>query len=112
LRGFGKVFRDATARKLAEERLTRDALLLANVQDAVVMTDPGGVVTYWNEGAARLFGWTAAEMVGRPYADRFPEPVRSWVAAEIRSRAAGSEWAGEFEDYRKDGSRVWIEARV
>ena len=112
LRGFGKVFRDATARKLAEERLTRDAMLLANVHDAVVMTDLDGVVTYWNEGAARLFGWTAEEMIGRPYADRFAEPVRSWVAAEIRARAAGSEWSGEYEDYRKDGSRVWIDARV
>lgn len=112
LRGFGKVFRDATDRKLSEERLTRDAMLLANVHDAVVMTDLNGVVTYWNEGAARLFGWTAEEMVGRPYADRFEGPVRSWVAAEILKRAAGSEWSGEYEDYRKDGSRVWVDARV
>ena len=93
-------------------RLARDALLLANVHDAVVVTDLDGVVTYWNEGATRLFGWTAEEMVGRPYADRFPEPIRSWVAEEIRERAAGSEWSGEYEDYRKDGSRVWIDARV
>jgi len=112
LRGFGKVFRDATTRKLAEERLTRDAMLLANVQDAVVMTDPEGIVTYWNEGAARLFGWTEGEMVGRRYADRFDEPVRSWVAAQIGERAAGSDWSGEYEDYRKDGSRVWIDSRV
>ena len=112
LRGFGKVFRDATDKKRAEERLSRDAMLLANVHDAVVMTDLDGVVTYWNEGATRLFGWTAGEMVGRPYADRFPEPTRAWVAAEVRARAAGSPWAGEYEDTRKDGSRVWIDARV
>jgi PAS domain S-box-containing protein len=112
LRGFGKVFRDATEKKRTEERLTRDAMLLANVHDAVVMTDVHGIVTYWNEGASRLFGWTADEMVGRHYADRFAEPVRSWVADEIRQRAAGSEWSGEYEDYRKDGSRVWIDARV
>ncbi|WP_435017588.1 PAS domain S-box protein [Tundrisphaera sp. TA3] len=112
LRGYGKVFRDATARKRAEERLTRDAMLLANVQDAVVMTDPEGVVTYWNEGAARLYGWAAEEVVDRHYADRFAEPVRSRVAAEIRERAAGPDWSGEYEDYRKDGSRVWVDARV
>jgi PAS domain S-box-containing protein len=112
LHGFGKVFRDATARKLAEQRLTRDAMLLANVHDAVVMTDLAGIVTYWNEGATRLFGWTAEERVGRHYADRFDEPLRSWVAAEMRERANGSDWSGEYEDYRKDGSRVWIDARV
>jgi signal transduction histidine kinase/ActR/RegA family two-component response regulator len=50
--------------------------------------------------------------VGRPYEDRFPEPARSFIADQIRERAAGLEWNGEFQDYRKDGSRVWIDARV
>jgi PAS domain S-box-containing protein len=112
LRGFGKVLRDVTERKRAEEALARDALLLANVRDSVVVTDLEGVVTYWNEGATRLFGWSAEEMIGRPYADRYPEPVRSAIAQEIRSRAGGADWSGEYEDYRKDGSRVWIDARV
>lgn len=112
LRGFGKVFRDATDQKLAQEALARDALLLASVRDSVVVTDPEGVVTYWNEGATRLFGWTAGEMVGRHYVDRFPEPTRTFVADQIRERAGGVEWSGEYEDYRKDGSRVWIDARV
>ena len=90
----------------------RAALLLANVRDAVVVTDPGGIVTYWNDGATRLFGWTAAEIVGRPYADRYPEPERAFVADGIRRRVAGEAWAGEYESRRKDGSRVWIDARV
>ena len=89
LRGFGKVFRDATSRKLTEERLTRDAMLLANVHDAVIMTDLDGMVTYWNEGATRLFGWSAEETVGRHYSDRFDEPVRSWIAGEIRRGRTG-----------------------
>jgi PAS domain S-box-containing protein len=112
LRGFGKVLRDVTDRKRAEEALARDALLLANVRDSVVVTDLEGIVTYWNEGATRLFGWTAEEMLGRHYAERFPAPIRSRIVAEIRSRSGGTEWSGEYEDYRKDGSRVWIDARV
>jgi PAS domain S-box-containing protein len=112
LQGFGKVLRDVTGRKRAEEALAWDALLLANVRDSVVVTDLDGVVTYWNEGATRLFGWTAEEMLGRPYADRFPGPVRSRIVEEIRSRAGGTDWSGEYEDYRKDGSRIWIDARV
>lgn len=104
---------DVTDQKAAEDALARDALILAGVHDAVIVTDLAGVVTYWNEGATRVFGWTAAETVGRPYADRFPEPVRGWVAKEIRARAReGMAWSGEYEDYRKDGTRVWIDAHV
>jgi PAS domain S-box-containing protein len=98
---------DITDRMRAEEALARDAYLLASLRDSVIVTDLDGVVTYWNDGATRLFGWTAEEMIGRPCADRYPEPVRSWVAEEIRKRAAGDDWIGEFEDWRKDGSRVW-----
>ena len=60
----------------------------------------------------RLFGWAAQEMLGRPMAHRLPPEARAEVAAMIRTIAAGQEFAGEWHDYRKDGSRVWIDARV
>ncbi|QJX00504.1 PAS domain S-box protein [Frigoriglobus tundricola] len=102
---------DVHDQRLADEHLARAAHILAGVRDSVVVTDLSGVVTYWNDGATRLFGWTAAEMIGRPYLDRFPEPVRAEVGRQIRERT-GSEWSGEYEDWRKDGSRVWVNARV
>ncbi|MEQ9409502.1 MAG: PAS domain-containing protein [Fuerstiella sp.] len=99
-------------RRYAARTLTRDALVLANVQDAAIVTDTEGIVTFWNEGATRLFGWTADEMIGRHYADRYSEEVRPWIRAQIRERLAGEPWIGEYEDLRKDGSHVWIDARV
>ncbi|HUF79036.1 MAG TPA: PAS domain S-box protein [Thermoanaerobaculia bacterium] len=95
-----------------EESLARDAWLMANVRDSVIVTDLGGNVTYWNEGATRIFGWTAGEMLGRPLVERYPEEAREQVAELTRRIAAGEEFSGELEDYRKDGSRVWIDARV
>jgi PAS domain S-box-containing protein len=106
------ISRDITDRKRAEETLARDAQILASVRDSIIVTDLNGIVTYWNAGATRLFGWTAEEMIGRHYTDRFPEPTRTWIADEISRRATGEDWVGEFEDWRKDGSRVWIDARV
>ena len=47
---FAFVAEEITNRKRTEETLARDALLLANVQDSVVVTDMEGIVTYWNEG--------------------------------------------------------------
>jgi two-component system cell cycle sensor histidine kinase/response regulator CckA len=112
IREWVGVYTDVTERKAAEGATARDALLLANVRDAVVVTDLEGVVTDWNEGAVRLFGWAAGEVVGRHYADRYPEPERAFIREQIRERTAGAEWSGEYEELRKHGSRVWIDARV
>jgi PAS domain S-box-containing protein len=110
--GVISLAQDVTARKRAEEALARDALLLANVRDSVIVTDLEGIVTFWNDGATRLFGWGAEEMVGRPLVERVPEVARAGMAAATQAISEGNEFAGEWEDYRKDGSRVWIDARV
>ena len=106
------VFRDVTERKRTQNVLARDALLLACVRDSVVVIDFEGIVTYWNEGATRLFGWTAEEMVGRHYADQLYEPNRTFIAAQLLERAADIERSGEYEVCRRDGSRIWIDAQV
>jgi two-component system cell cycle sensor histidine kinase/response regulator CckA len=99
-------------RTRSEERHERDAYLLANVRDCIIVTDAAGIVTYWNAGATALYGWTAEEMCGQPLSNRFPEEARSLVADLTRQVAEGYDWCGEFEDYHKDGSRIWIDARV
>jgi PAS domain S-box-containing protein len=113
-------FYDITARKRAEaderrvrEALARDALLLTNVRDSVIATDLEGVVTFWNEGATRLFGLSADEMVGRPVVERLPEQSRNEASDWIKQAAAGrAECDGEWLDYRRDGSRVWVEGNT
>ncbi len=92
--------------------LDQAELILRSIREAVVMTDLAGVVTYWNEAATRMFGWSAEEMLGRPYAERYPAERRAWLEAQIAERAAGLEWDAEFEDLRKDGSSIWIRAQV
>ncbi len=106
------VGRDVTDRKRVQEQLARDAFVLSHVRDAVVVTDLAGAMTYWNEGAARLFGWSAGETVGRPMTDRVPAAGRAALTAALRAVRAGAEFVGEWEGYRKDGSRVWVDARV
>ncbi len=57
-------FQDVTAEHDAEERLTFQSAVLANVADAVIVTDPEGMIRYWNQGAARVIGYTADEVTG------------------------------------------------
>ncbi len=110
--GLSRIHRDLTQQKRAEQTRARDSLLLSNVRDSVIVTDPNGIVTYWNDGATRVFGWTVEEMLGRPLIERFPESERAWIAETIQKIAESREWNGEYQDWRKDGSRVWVDARV
>ena len=103
------------ARQVLEERetqLARDAMLLANVRDSVIVTDLEGTITFWNQGATRLFGWESHEMIGRPLIERLPPELRPLTAEWIARIRQGEEFSGEWCDYRKDGSRVWIYAHT
>ncbi|MDB5291469.1 MAG: Chemotaxis protein methyltransferase CheR [Phycisphaerales bacterium] len=97
-------------RKQAEARLAWKAAILANVRDAVIVTDLEGVVTYWNAGATKLLGWEGSEMLGKSIVDRFPENARSRVMEVMQTIIVDEcKFDGEWADYRKDGSRIWIE---
>ena len=63
---------DITERKLVEELLWRQAHLVDQIHDAVISVDLEGCITSWNQGAKRLFGYTALEVMGRPFACLYP----------------------------------------
>jgi PAS domain S-box-containing protein len=92
--------------------LEQAELILRSIADAVFIMDMTSVVTYWNDAATRLFGWSAEETLGRPYADRYPPERRAAVNAQFLERAAGSDWEGETEFRRKDGQAIWIRGQV
>ncbi len=52
------------------ERIVRQA------PDAILFADSQGIIRFWNDGAERIFGWPAAEAVGRPLDLIIPEKLR------------------------------------
>ena len=88
------------------------SLLLESVHDAVMVTDARGIVSLWNDGATRLYGWSAEESVGRHLFDRYLPDRRDRVAPLLAALSGQTEWRGELEDIRKDGTRVWVDVRA
>ncbi|MCA1634744.1 MAG: PAS domain S-box protein [Acidobacteria bacterium] len=94
-----------TTRKLAEEAIRFHSHLLDTVEQAVIATDLSGTIIYWNRFAEKLYGWPAAEIVGRNIMEVvLPEAARE-QASEVMSRLqAGQSWSGEFTVRRRDGA--------
>ena len=88
---------DITERSRSEAAIRFQAQLLNAVQQAVVATDPDGLVIFWNTFAEKLYGWAADEAVGKPIEELTPSPFLRQHASEIFERgAAGESWTGEF----------------
>ncbi len=104
--GFGKVLRDVTERKNAEDNLK--ALAGALDQSTVLVRRWDGTVTHWTAGCESLYGWTAQQAVGYPVHELlktvFPAPLEQ---IEQQLFSSGT-WKGELEQVRLDGSRVYV----
>jgi PAS domain S-box-containing protein len=94
----GAIF-DLTDRNLAEEARLKLAAIVESAPDAIVGTDLEERVTSWNLGAERLFGHTAAEMIGNNFSVLVPEDRRE-ERQELVARAAAGEDVRRFETVR------------
>ena len=71
------IAQDVTEKREAEAGLNRLAAIVRSSHDAIVGWDSRKAVTSWNPGAERLYGWTEAEMLGRPIATLMPEDSKT-----------------------------------
>ena len=92
--------RDITQRKLAELALTRLAAIVEFSDDAIIGKDPAGIVTSWNHGAEKIFGYTAREMVGASIRRLVP-PGRRREQKEILEKIRRGESVQHIETIRR-----------
>ena len=106
-------FRDVTQSYRSEIASRQLAAIVASSDDAIVSKDLNSVITSWNYGAERIFGYTAEEMIGTSIMRLIP-PDRQTEEQEILSRIRRGERVDHFETIRlaKDGRQLNISVTV
>ena len=104
------VVRDITERKRTEEQLRFHAYLLENLHDAVLATDEQLLVTAWNKGAEKMYGWRADEVLGRHLWEVVPvEMTEDQREDALRELAERGRFRIEVITYGKDGTPVYVD---
>jgi PAS domain S-box-containing protein len=113
------ILRDVTAARAAEqervraiENLRQHALVLEQLSEAVIGVGPDWRFRTWNRAAETIFGWSAAEILGRTPGKlpAWPSEVPILAIGEALKRTGA--WSGELAVKVKDGRRMDIFARV
>jgi two-component system CheB/CheR fusion protein len=104
---------DISDRKRADMQAQRLAAIVESSDDAIVSKDLNGIITSWNHGAERLFGYTAEEVIGKPITMLIP-PDRMGEEPEIIGRVRRGERVDHYDTVRrrKDGSLIDISLTV
>ena len=109
--GISKIARDVTEQKQREELAQRQAQLLDQAYEPILVRDEHDRIVYWNKGAERLYRWTAAQAVGRITHEllqtTFPEPLTEIL---VRLERDGH-WEGELLHRTRGGQRVLVLSR-
>jgi PAS domain S-box-containing protein len=113
VQGVFAAARDITERKRAEAAMQRMVAIVESSDDAIIGKTLDGIITSWNSGAEKLFGYSAEEIVGKPILALIP-PEYLKEEADIVERLKRGESINHFETVRvrKGGQRIDISLTV
>ena len=114
--GLAVYFRNVTEQKQVdallrerEERLVEQAALIDQARDAIIVRDTEHRIRLWNRGAEQLYGWRAAEVIGKTSRDLLYAEKGPFEAASAAVLDHG-EWIGHLAQRRRDGTELIVEA--
>lgn len=117
--GFSKVTRDLTERRNNEENLRQSeeryrALVEQVIDYGIFLMDEKGRIVSWNEGARRINGYTAQEIIGKYFSIFYPEEdvINGKPPHELAVASKEGKYEEEGWRIRKDGSRFWASVLI
>ena len=110
--------RDATRRKQDEQALREharalqvQASLLDIASDAIMVRDRDGIISFWNAGAVRMYGFSKEEALGNVshtlLHTEYPQPFSTIETAVLEK----GHWEGEVDHTRRNGSHITVASR-
>jgi PAS domain S-box-containing protein len=102
--------KDITERKESEQKIREQAALLDIATDAIFVKDIDNTILFWNQGAQRLYGWTAAEAIGKnAHTFLYKNPIDYQEIQQILLKKG--KWQGELRKVTKNGQEIIVESR-
>jgi PAS domain S-box-containing protein len=101
---------DITEQKRAQERIIEQANLINLARDAIFVRDLNGVITFWNQGAERIYGWRASEVLGKKIEEVLPSDPAEYIRCNEQLIESG-EWSGELHKKTRDQREVILSSR-
>lgn len=101
---------DITDIQHSQAMLAEQAALLDRAQDAIIVRDLLGIITFWNQGATRVYGWTREEATGKRVLDLFYREESPYLDS-MQELLTKGEWAGEQQHITNTGREIAIEGR-
>lgn len=98
------------ARRETEIQLRNQAEVMDHAHDALIVREMNGVIRSWNRGAEKLYGWSAAEVVGQSTQGLLHTPASVVRELETALEKTGH-WEGELVHTTRGGRRVTVESR-
>lgn len=102
--GLSVFFRDVTEQRRSQVQLIERDRLLDASQDAIIVCDSAGRISYWNDGAARVYGLTRDEAIGQRMRDLIHYDEPEYATAESVLERTGS-FIGELRYVSRTGER-------
>jgi PAS domain S-box-containing protein len=103
--------RDVSDRKAAEERISELALIVESSQDAILTKSLDGVITFWNAAAARMYGYTGQQAIGRHVSMLAPPGHEDEIGA-LLARLRRGEQVDHYETLRRTSTGKLLDVDI
>lgn len=104
---------DITERKIAEDAMSRLGAIVQSSQDSIIATNMNDVITNWNLGAEKLYGYTAGEAIGKPIYIIVPSIKKAEMVMNINKIKRGRQVLN-LETLRKtkDEKKIFVSVSI